>query len=225
MPGLLLFISQVYYWRDSSQLRWLRVNRAMKSKAFPNNDPEPSGVVTGLIPYSNYKMYIVVANNRYEGPASNNIHFSTPEGGKNLSSEEQQNICVLYQTRASQLRLTCVVSCCIFVCSTICSQILQDPAATSGQYLCRLGPASRAQRYHYRIFPQVPDRYADPTSETPASTPGGFTVVTGCTFSKHNVVLYGPLRRNSKDLITEKEVVYFTKACKGFHTTPEPTSR
>uniref|UniRef100_A0A8C4FF36 Neural cell adhesion molecule L1 n=1 Tax=Dicentrarchus labrax TaxID=13489 RepID=A0A8C4FF36_DICLA len=71
---------KVYYWRDSSQLRWLWVNRAMKSKAFPENDLEPSGVLTGLIPYSNYKMYIVVANNRYEGPASNNIHFSTPEG-------------------------------------------------------------------------------------------------------------------------------------------------
>lgn len=81
--GVLLLTSQVYYWRDSSQLRWLRVNRAMKSKSFPDNDPEPSGVLTGLIPYSNYKLYIVVANNQYEGPPSNNIHFSTPEGGKN----------------------------------------------------------------------------------------------------------------------------------------------
>uniref|UniRef100_A0A8C2ZV88 Neural cell adhesion molecule L1 n=1 Tax=Cyclopterus lumpus TaxID=8103 RepID=A0A8C2ZV88_CYCLU len=71
---------KAYYWRDSSQLRWLRVNRGMKSKAFPDNDPEPSGVLTGLIPYSNYKLYIVVANNRYEGPPGNNIHFSTPEG-------------------------------------------------------------------------------------------------------------------------------------------------
>ncbi|XP_071333017.1 neurofascin [Trachinotus anak] len=71
---------KVYYWRDSSQLRWLRVNRGMKSQAFQDTGPEPSGVLTGLIPYSNYKMYIVVANNRYEGPPSNNIHFSTPEG-------------------------------------------------------------------------------------------------------------------------------------------------
>ncbi|XP_075897873.1 neurofascin [Nelusetta ayraudi] len=71
---------KVYYWRDSSQLRWLWVNRALMSKSFPNNDPEPSGAVTDLFPYSNYKMYIVVANNRYEGPASNHIHFSTPEG-------------------------------------------------------------------------------------------------------------------------------------------------
>lgn len=79
---MLLLICQVYYWRDSSQLRWLWVNRGMKSKTFPDDDPEPSGVLTGLIPYSNYKMYIVVTNNRYEGPPSNNIHFSTPEGGK-----------------------------------------------------------------------------------------------------------------------------------------------
>lgn len=82
-----ILLSQVYYWRDSSQVRWLRVNRGMKSKVFPNNDPEPSGVLTGLIPYSNYKMYIVVANNRYEGPPSNNIHFSTPEGGKHEMEE------------------------------------------------------------------------------------------------------------------------------------------
>uniref|UniRef100_H3D4T4 Neural cell adhesion molecule L1 n=1 Tax=Tetraodon nigroviridis TaxID=99883 RepID=H3D4T4_TETNG len=71
---------KVYYWRDSSQLRWLRVNRALKSQAFANRNGEPSGVVTGLHPYSNYKMYIVVVNNRFEGPSSNNIHFSTPEG-------------------------------------------------------------------------------------------------------------------------------------------------
>uniref|UniRef100_A0A674CMF7 Neurofascin n=1 Tax=Salmo trutta TaxID=8032 RepID=A0A674CMF7_SALTR len=42
--------------------------------------PRLSGVLPGLIPYSNYKMYIVVANNRYEGPPSNTIEFSTPEG-------------------------------------------------------------------------------------------------------------------------------------------------
>lgn len=84
--NVLLLTSQVYYWRDSSQLRWLRVSRAMKSQAFPNNDPEPSGVVTGLFPYSNYMMYIVVANNRYEGPPSNNIPFSTPEGGKRIAT-------------------------------------------------------------------------------------------------------------------------------------------
>uniref|UniRef100_A0A667ZIU6 Neural cell adhesion molecule L1 n=1 Tax=Myripristis murdjan TaxID=586833 RepID=A0A667ZIU6_9TELE len=71
---------KVYYWRDSSQLRWLSVSRAMKSKAFPGSDPEPSGVLSDLFSYSNYKLYIVVANNRFEGPPSNTIQFSTPEG-------------------------------------------------------------------------------------------------------------------------------------------------
>uniref|UniRef100_A0A8C7KPG2 Neural cell adhesion molecule L1 n=1 Tax=Oncorhynchus kisutch TaxID=8019 RepID=A0A8C7KPG2_ONCKI len=71
---------KVYFWRDSSQLRWLSVSRAMKSKAFPASGPRLSGVLPGLIPYSNYKMYIVVANNRYEGHSSNTIEFSTPEG-------------------------------------------------------------------------------------------------------------------------------------------------
>ncbi|XP_061629285.1 neurofascin isoform X2 [Phyllopteryx taeniolatus] len=71
---------KVHYWRDSSQLRWLRVDRASRSQAFADAGPEPSGVLAELIPYSNYKMYIAVANSRYEGPPSNNVHFSTPEG-------------------------------------------------------------------------------------------------------------------------------------------------
>ncbi|KAK6303470.1 hypothetical protein J4Q44_G00259240 [Coregonus suidteri] len=71
---------KVYFWRDSSQLRWLSVSRALKSKAFPASGPRLSGVLPGLIPYSNYKMYIVVANNRYEGDPSNTIVFPTPEG-------------------------------------------------------------------------------------------------------------------------------------------------
>lgn len=83
---VLPLVSQVYYWRDSSQLRWHWVDRGMKSKEFPINGPDPSGVLDELIPYSNYKMYIVVANSRYEGPPSNNIHFSTPEGGKSVTT-------------------------------------------------------------------------------------------------------------------------------------------
>ncbi|XP_062315373.1 neurofascin isoform X1 [Osmerus eperlanus] len=71
---------KVYFWRDSSQLRWLSVSRAMKSKTFPVGDQEYSGILSDLFAYSNYKMYIVVANNRYEGPPSNTIQFSTPEG-------------------------------------------------------------------------------------------------------------------------------------------------
>uniref|UniRef100_A0A8C4ZD09 Neurofascin n=1 Tax=Gadus morhua TaxID=8049 RepID=A0A8C4ZD09_GADMO len=71
---------KVYYWRDSSQLRWLSVSRAMKSKGFPAVDTEYTGVLDELLPYSNYKMHIVVANNRYDGPPSHTIQFSTPEG-------------------------------------------------------------------------------------------------------------------------------------------------
>ncbi|KAG7266805.1 hypothetical protein CRUP_033315 [Coryphaenoides rupestris] len=61
-------------------LKWLSVSRAMKSKAIPTVDPDYSGVLDGLFPYSNYKMHIVVANNRFDGPPSNTIQFSTPEG-------------------------------------------------------------------------------------------------------------------------------------------------
>ena len=55
---------------------------------------------------------------------------------------------------------------CVFVSSTICSQILQDPTATSGQYLCWLGHTSRAKWYHHRVLPQVPDRYSCTLSNT-----------------------------------------------------------
>lgn len=128
-----LCCSQVYYWRDSSQLRWLRVNRAMKSQAFPSSNGEPSGVVTGLHPFSNYKMYIVVANNRFEGPPSNNIHFSTPEGGKSLPSNiRDASEATSWRSQASRVLLFSSV----FASSTIRSQILQDPTATSRQYLC-----------------------------------------------------------------------------------------
>lgn len=117
MPFALDPLFQVYYWRDSSQLRWLWVNRALMSKSFPNNDPEPSGVVTDLFPYSNYKMYIVVANNRYEGPASNHIHFSTPQGGTESASEYSETTSApsIKSKQTASLR---VISCC-FVCVAV----------------------------------------------------------------------------------------------------------
>ena len=43
---------------------------------------EPSGIVTDLVPYSRYKMLMVVANNGYEGPPSNMVEFTTKEGGE-----------------------------------------------------------------------------------------------------------------------------------------------
>ncbi|KAL6482761.1 hypothetical protein MHYP_G00076330 [Metynnis hypsauchen] len=70
----------VYYWRESSRLPHHSVSRRIKSKSFKANGPRLSGTLTGLIPYSNYMIYIVVANNRYEGPPSNRIEFQTLEG-------------------------------------------------------------------------------------------------------------------------------------------------
>ncbi|XP_043079951.1 neurofascin isoform X4 [Puntigrus tetrazona] len=71
---------KVYYWRESSRLPWHVVSRRIKTKSFKANGPRLSGTLTGLVPYSNYRIYIVVANNRYEGPPSNTIEFQTPEG-------------------------------------------------------------------------------------------------------------------------------------------------
>ncbi|XP_035243804.1 neurofascin homolog (chicken) a isoform X17 [Anguilla anguilla] len=71
---------RVYYWRESSLLKGLRVNRETKTKGFYSTGPEPSGVLADLVPYSHYKMYMVVANNRYEGPRSDTLEFQTKEG-------------------------------------------------------------------------------------------------------------------------------------------------
>lgn len=35
-----------------------------------------------LVPYSKYKMYVVVANNKFEGPHSNVVEFQTKEGSR-----------------------------------------------------------------------------------------------------------------------------------------------
>ncbi|XP_051516802.1 neurofascin-like isoform X2 [Myxocyprinus asiaticus] len=71
---------KIYYWRESSRLPWNTVSRRIKTKSFKANGPRLSGTLTGLVPYSNYRMYIVVANNRYEGPPSHTIEFQTLEG-------------------------------------------------------------------------------------------------------------------------------------------------
>lgn len=134
----------------------------MQSQAFANRNGEPSEVVTGLHPYSNYNMYIVVANNRFEGPPSNNIHFSTPEGGKIPLSKRQDALGAM-SSHFQTSRVLFFSS--VFASSTICSQILQNPTATSWQYLCRLGCTSGTQRHHYWIFPEVPDRYGLPTRD------------------------------------------------------------
>ncbi|KAJ8258701.1 hypothetical protein COCON_G00177130 [Conger conger] len=71
---------RVYYWRESSQLKGLSVSKEKMTHDFYSTNPEPSGVLAPLIPYSNYKMYMVVANKDHEGPPSNTVQFQTKEG-------------------------------------------------------------------------------------------------------------------------------------------------
>ncbi|XP_061076470.1 neurofascin homolog (chicken) a [Conger conger] len=71
---------RVYYWRESSQLKGLSVSKEKMTHDFYSTSPEPSGVLAPLIPYSNYKMYMVVANKDHEGPPSNTVQFQTKEG-------------------------------------------------------------------------------------------------------------------------------------------------
>uniref|UniRef100_A0A8C9QWZ1 Neural cell adhesion molecule L1 n=1 Tax=Scleropages formosus TaxID=113540 RepID=A0A8C9QWZ1_SCLFO len=71
---------RVHYWRESSLLKGLRVNKEVKTKGFNASGLQPSGILTDLIPYSNYKMYMKIVNRRYEGPPSNTVEFQTKEG-------------------------------------------------------------------------------------------------------------------------------------------------
>uniref|UniRef100_A0A672PVS1 Neurofascin n=1 Tax=Sinocyclocheilus grahami TaxID=75366 RepID=A0A672PVS1_SINGR len=56
---------KVYYWRESSRLPWHIVSRRIKTKSFKANGPRLSGTLTGLVPYSNYRMYIVPQMNNF----------------------------------------------------------------------------------------------------------------------------------------------------------------
>lgn len=76
------FSSQLYYWRESSLVPGLVFSKENKTKGFYSTMAEPSGIVTDLVPYSRYKMLMVVANNGYEGPPSNMVEFTTKEGGE-----------------------------------------------------------------------------------------------------------------------------------------------
>lgn len=46
---------------------------------------EPSTILSDLVPYSKYKMFMVVANSRFEGPPSNMVEFTTKEGGEDTT--------------------------------------------------------------------------------------------------------------------------------------------
>ncbi|XP_064857810.1 neurofascin-like isoform X8 [Oncorhynchus nerka] len=71
---------RVYYWREGSMVKGLRVNKEKKTKGFYSTVAQPTGILTDLQPYSHYRIYMVVANNRYEGPPSNHVEFRTKEG-------------------------------------------------------------------------------------------------------------------------------------------------
>ena len=161
VPSYAVFSPQVYYWRDSSQLRWLSVSRAMKSKGFPAVDTEYTGVLDELLPYSNYKMHIVVANNRYDGPPSHTIQFSTPEGGKKLQSGTTNQLITKHSTisRTKNLIHTNYVCfqhavCCMFSSPCLCvclqSHLFPSPSGSNRDIWtpfmwtgpCRLSPTA-----------------------------------------------------------------------------------
>lgn len=84
--------SQLYYWRESSLVPTLVVSKEKKTKGFYSIMAEPSGILGDLVPYSKYKMFMVVANNLYEGPRSNTVEISTKEGGEELAPAAKKNI-------------------------------------------------------------------------------------------------------------------------------------
>ncbi|XP_047438423.1 neurofascin homolog (chicken) a isoform X10 [Mugil cephalus] len=71
---------RLYYWRESSLVPGLVVNKQKKTKGFYTTSSEPSGILSDLVPFSKYKMFMVVANNHFEGPPSNTVEFTTKEG-------------------------------------------------------------------------------------------------------------------------------------------------
>lgn len=71
---------KLYFWREASLIKALKVNKTKLHKGFFTTAEHPSGILTELFPYSKYKMYMVVANKEYEGPQSNTVEFYTKEG-------------------------------------------------------------------------------------------------------------------------------------------------
>ncbi|XP_043977385.1 neurofascin homolog (chicken) a isoform X17 [Gambusia affinis] len=71
---------RLYYWRESSLVPGLMVTTEKKTTGFYTTVPEPSGILKDLVPYSKYKMFMVVANSRFESLPSNNVEFTTAEG-------------------------------------------------------------------------------------------------------------------------------------------------
>ncbi|KAM4740294.1 neurofascin homolog (chicken) a isoform 1-T6 [Anableps anableps] len=70
---------RLYYWRESSLVPGLVVSKEKKTTGFYTTVPEPSGILKDLVPYSKYKMFMVVANSRFESLPSNSVEFTTVE--------------------------------------------------------------------------------------------------------------------------------------------------
>uniref|UniRef100_A0A8C7TV78 Neural cell adhesion molecule L1 n=1 Tax=Oncorhynchus mykiss TaxID=8022 RepID=A0A8C7TV78_ONCMY len=75
---------RLYYWREGSMVKGLHVNKEKKTKGFYSTVAQPTGILTDLQPYSHYRMFMVVANSRYDGPPSNHVDFHTKEGVPDL---------------------------------------------------------------------------------------------------------------------------------------------
>uniref|UniRef100_A0A8D0BL83 Neurofascin n=1 Tax=Salvator merianae TaxID=96440 RepID=A0A8D0BL83_SALMN len=69
---------RAYFWRESSLLKNLWVSKKRQSMGFVGD--RTRGIVSRLFPYSNYKMEMVVVNGRGDGPRSEILEFTTPEG-------------------------------------------------------------------------------------------------------------------------------------------------
>nr|XP_060628936.1 neurofascin isoform X13 [Anolis sagrei ordinatus] len=69
---------RAYYWRESSLLKNLWVSKKKQSMSFIGD--RTRGIVSRLFPYSNYKLEMVVVNGRGDGPRSDTLEFTTPEG-------------------------------------------------------------------------------------------------------------------------------------------------
>ncbi|XP_049327571.1 neurofascin homolog (chicken) a isoform X9 [Astyanax mexicanus] len=71
---------RLYYRREASLAKGVKVTKEKKTKGFYSDVSQNSGILTDLVPYSRYSMYMVVANNKFEGPHSKTVDFETKEG-------------------------------------------------------------------------------------------------------------------------------------------------
>lgn len=82
---------QIYYTRLASEAE--RSRRQIHPKSHLHREQRElliegdvtSVVVGGLRPWSKYQFAVAVRNGRSEGPLSETLEFTTPEGGKNHS--------------------------------------------------------------------------------------------------------------------------------------------